>query len=228
MLMGEVLLVTVDAGLSGLLARVLRMDGHTVDVETDAAEGLQQVEWAGHDLIILDLELSDLDGVEVCQRIREGGVGVPVLILTASADETDIVVALDAGADDYVTKPFRLAELQARVRALLRRGEELSEVGEGPIRLDTLARLAFFDEQELCLTGKEFDLLGVLIREEGQVVTRETLMEEVWGGDFGGTKTLDMHISTLRRKLHDDAQHSRHIITVRGVGFRFQNESQPA
>lgn len=221
--MGNVLLVSDDAFLSKSLARVLRMEGHTVRVEADGAAGLQQAKRAGHALIIVDLQQSDLNGVDLCQRMRECGVDVPVLILTTRARESEMVVALDAWADDYVTKPFRLAELLARVRALLRRSEGVRKVDDGPIRLDIEARLVFLNEQRVTVSAKEFDLLQVLIRDEGQVVTRKALMEEVWGDVFAGTKTLDMHISTLRRRLGDDAQHPSHIITVRGVGFRFQN-----
>jgi DNA-binding response OmpR family regulator len=146
-----------------------------------------------------------------------------VLILTARADEVDTVVGLDAGADDYVTKPFRLAELLARVRALLRRTPtEVVASGE-LVRIDSDGRRAWFKGEELQLTAKEFDLLRVLVREQGKVVSREQLMREIWDTAwFGSTKTLDMHISVLRRKLGDDATSPQYIATVRGVGFRFE------
>jgi len=148
---------------------------------------------------------------------------VPVLILTARADEVDTVVGLDAGADDYVTKPFRLAELLARVRALLRRHPLDSAPTNELVRIDPEGRRAWFKDEELQLTAKEFDLLRVLVREQGKVVSREQLMREIWETAwFGSTKTLDMHISVLRKKLGDDAAQPQYIATVRGVGFRFE------
>jgi DNA-binding response OmpR family regulator len=147
---------------------------------------------------------------------------VPVLILTARADEVDTVVGLDAGADDYVTKPFRLAELLARVRALLRRGTAENSTVMG-VRIDPEARRAWHGDNELELTTKEFDLLWILFRDAGKVITREQIMREVWDAKWWtSTKTLDMHISWLRRKLGDDAHSPRFITTVRGVGFRFE------
>ncbi len=145
-----------------------------------------------------------------------------MLILTARADEVDTVIGLDAGADDYVTKPFRLAELLARVRALLRRGATESRVVQG-VRVDAEARRAWLGESEIDLTSKEFDLLSLLVSEAGKVVTREQIMRQVWDSKWwGSTKTLDMHVSWLRRKLGDDAHSPRYITTVRGVGFRFE------
>ena len=150
---------------------------------------------------------------------------MPILVLTARADEVDTVVGLDAGADDYVTKPFRLAELLARVRALLRRGAtEITHAVHG-VRIDVESHRAWMGERELQLTAKEFDLLRVLVRDAGRVVTRDQLMREVWDTTWwSSTKTLDMHISWLRKKLGDDAANPRYIATVRGVGFRFERE----
>jgi DNA-binding response OmpR family regulator len=163
-----------------------------------------------------------LDGLEVCRRVRAEGHSVPVLILTARADEVDTVVGLDAGADDYVTKPFRLAELLARVRALLRRGTADNALVMG-VRIDPEARRAWHQDTELELTTKEFDLLWILFRDAGKVITREQIMREVWDAKWWtSTKTLDMHISWLRRKLGDDAHSPQYITTVRGVGFRFE------
>ncbi len=224
--MMRVLLAEDDATISEPLSRALRREGYSVDVAEDGRAALTLAEGEAPDLVILDIGLPYLDGLEVCRRMRQEGLTCPVLILTARGDEVDTVVGLDAGADDYVTKPFRLAELLARVRALLRRGNESRDVGDRPIAVDVKARRAFFRGQEVSLTAKEFDLLRVLTREEGRVVPRETLMLEVWDSWFGSTKTLDMHISVLRRKLGDDANSPRYIVTVRGVGFRFQNEPE--
>ena len=188
----------------------------------DGPSTLDKALGEGVDLILLDIGLPELDGLEVCRRVRAGGYAVPVLILTARADEVDTVVGLDAGADDYVTKPFRLAELLARVRALLRRGTAEGSAALG-VRIDPDARRAWHGEVELDLTTKEFDLLWILLRDAGKVVTREQIMREVWDAKWWtSTKTLDMHISWLRRKLGDDAHSPRYITTVRGVGFRFE------
>jgi DNA-binding response OmpR family regulator len=224
-LMTRVLLAEDDPAISEPLARALRRAGYEVDVRADGRAALEGVK-ENPDLVVLDLGLPYIDGLEVCRRIRADGSPVPVLILTARTDEVDLVVGLDAGADDYVTKPFRLAELLARVRALLRRhptGPGSAGNAIGVVRIDTDGRRAFFNDEELQLTAKEFDLLRVLVREQGKVVSREQLMREIWETVwFGSTKTLDMHISVLRRKLGDDAAQPRYIATVRGVGFRFE------
>jgi DNA-binding response OmpR family regulator len=220
--MTSVLLAEDDTSISEPLARALRREGYFVDVAPDGPHTLDRALGGGIDLIVLDIGLPDLDGLEVCRRIRAEGHGVPVLILTARADEVDTVVGLDAGADDYVTKPFRLAELLARVRALLRRGISETPVVQG-VRIDADSRRAWLDGAELQLTTKEFDLLRVLVRDAGKVITREQIMREVWDTNWwGSTKTLDMHISWLRRKLGDDANDPHFITTVRGVGFRFE------
>lgn len=224
--MTKVLLAEDDPAISDPLARALRREGYEVEV---CGDGLSALE-AAHsvpDLLILDLGLPHLDGLEVCRRLRADGLTLPVLVLTARADEVDTVVGLDAGADDYVTKPFRLAELLARARALLRRGVTETAASESLIRIDPDSRRVYLRGEELQLTGKEFDLLRVLVRNEGKVVSRERLMRDVWDTAwFGSTKTLDMHISVLRRKLGDDAGQPRYIRTVRGVGFRFDSREE--
>ncbi|MDO5662169.1 MAG: response regulator transcription factor [Brachybacterium sp.] len=226
--MTRLLLVEDDSAIAEPLSRALDREGYTV---TRASRGVDALALAAAegpvDFVILDLGLPDLDGLEVCRRLRKGGLEAPVLILTARADEVDAVVGLDAGADDYVTKPFRLGELQARIRALLRRSTAVEEPSDtmdvNGVSLDVSARRAHADGEELNLSAKEYDLLTVLIREAGSVVTRDDLMREVWGAEWwGSTKTLDMHVSWLRRKLGDDATNPRRITTVRGVGFRFE------
>src|ERR1700742_4219946 len=223
--MTSVLLAEDDESISEPLSRALRREGYQVDVTADGPSTLERALSDAVDLIVLDIGLPVLDGLEVCRRVRAEGHGGPVLILPARADEVDTVVGLDAGADDYVTKPFRLAELLARVRALLRRGtaDVPRTVRGGGVRVDAEARRAWHGDTELDLTTKEFDLLWILLRDAGKVVTREQIMREVWDAKWWtSTKTLDMHISWLRRKLGDDAHHPRYITTVRGVGFRFE------
>jgi len=223
--MTRLLLAEDDVSISEPLTRALRREGYAVEVRNDGVQALDRARQGGFDLLVVDLGLPGLDGLEVCRRLRGDGNGVPVLVLTARADEVDTVVGLDAGADDYVTKPFRLAELLARVRALLRRGSPETAHGVRGVRIDTESHRAWLGEEELSLTAKEFDLLRVLIREAGRVVTRDHLMREVWDTTWWtSTKTLDMHVSWLRKKLGDDATNPRYITTVRGVGFRFERE----
>jgi DNA-binding response OmpR family regulator len=220
--MTAVLLAEDDTSISEPLARALRREGYDVEVREAGPTVLDRVLGGGVDLLVLDLGLPGMDGLEVCRRLRSEGRSLPVLVLTARADEVDTVVGLDAGADDYVTKPFRLAEFMARVRALLRRGGAEAPQVNG-VRVNVESRRAWHGEQELNLTTKEFDLLRALVGNAGKVVTREQLMQEVWGANWwGSTKTLDMHVSWLRRKLGDDANSPRYITTVRGVGFRFE------
>lgn len=223
--MTRVLLAEDDPAIAEPLARALGREGYDVHVHGTGQGAIDEASTA--DLVVLDLGLPDMDGLDVARWIRNQGLTTPILVLTARADEVDLVVGLDAGADDYVTKPFRLAELLARVRALLRRaGSDLTDEDEltaQDVRMDVGAHRAFQAHRELHLTAKEFDLLRVLLRDAGSVVSREVLMREVWGTDpSGSTKTLDMHVSWLRRKLGDDAAEPRYITTVRGMGFRFE------
>jgi DNA-binding response OmpR family regulator len=223
------LLVEDDDGIARPLAAALAGDGHEVVRVSTGREALDRAA-EGVRAVVLDLGLPDIDGVEVCRRLRATAPGVPVLVLTARTSETDVVVGLDAGADDYVTKPFRLAELLARLRALLRRAEsatsaEPSVLVAQDVRVDPAARRAWRGESELDLAPKEFDLLALLVAEAGRAVSRERIMAEVWDTTWlGSTKTVDMHVSWLRRKLGDDANAPRYLTTLRGVGFRFEPE----
>jgi len=217
-----VLLAEDDAAISDPLTRALEREGYDVVVRRDGPGTLETALSGSVALVLLDLGLPGMDGLEVCRQLRATRSSVPVLVLTARTDEVDFVVGLDAGADDYVGKPFRLAELLARVRALLRRrGADVLE--SNGVRLQLSARRVWQDGAELQLSNKEFELLRVLLENAGSVVTRDQIMRDVWD-DAGGnaSKTLDMHVSWLRRKLGDDPQRSRLVTTVRGVGFRFE------
>jgi DNA-binding response OmpR family regulator len=220
----RVLIAEDDEGIRDPLVRALEREGYDVDAVGDGLEAARIATDGRHDLLVLDIGLPGLDGLEVCRRVREERPDVAVLFLTAQSGELDAVAGLDAGGDDYVTKPFRLAELLARVRAQLRRVTP-SEARAADVRLDLGARRAWQDGRELELTPKEFDLLALLVAHAGEVVRREDIMSQVWDANwFGSTKTLDMHMSWLRRKLGDgdgDAA-PRRIATVRGVGFRFE------
>ncbi len=216
-----VVLAEDDAAIAEPLSRALQREGYEVRVVGDGLAALEHVQDAPVDLLVLDLGLPGMDGLEVCRRIRaDNHADLPVLMLTARTDEVDFVVGLDAGADDYVSKPFRLAELLARVRALLRRRtQDVVEVGG--LRMELSGRRVLLDGDEVTLANKEFELLRVLMLHSGQVVTREEILHTVWGdADMKSSKTLDMHMSWLRRKIGGE----RRIATVRGVGFRFNQD----
>jgi len=221
-----VLLAEDDAAIADPLSRALHREGYEVHVVSDGQSALETASTGVPDLLVLDLGLPGLDGLDVCRRLRAAGRGIPVLMLTARADEVDFVVGLDAGADDYVAKPFRLAELLARIRALLRR-QAPGAIDVNGVRMDLAARVVTVDGAEVTLANKEFELLRVLIQRAGQVVTREEILTEVWSDpELKTSKTLDMHMSWLRRKLGEGGPRfsERRIATVRGVGFRFNAE----
>jgi len=222
-----ILLVEDDDGIARPLVAALQGSGYNVTRVSSGQQALANAD--GVDAVVLDLGLPDLDGVEVCRRLRRRAPQARVLMLTARTTEADVVVGLDAGADDYVTKPFRLAELLARLRALLRRGDaavaEPAVLTAQDVRVDPAARRAWRGDQELDLTPKEFDVLRLLVEHAGRVVTRAQLLRDVWETTWAGSsKTVDMHLSWLRRKLGDAASNPRYITTVRGVGFRFEND----
>nr|WP_206037700.1 response regulator transcription factor [Rhodococcus sp. HNM0569] len=217
-----------DEAIAAPLSRALGREGYDVTIEQTGPAALQAALDGSFDLLILDLGLPGMDGLEVCRQVRARSSDLAVLMLTARTDEVDFVVGLDAGADDYVGKPFRLAELMARVRALLRRrgGGDDAVVEVGGIRLDPAARRVLVNGSEVTLANKEYELLRVLLEHAGQVVSRETILREVWGdAELRGSKTLDMHMSWLRRKIGDEGPAAeRRIATVRGVGFRINTD----
>ncbi len=231
-----VLLVEDDDRISEPLIRVLRSEGFDVEHVAAGLPALEAVRERRPGIVLLDLTLPDVDGLDVCRKIRSDHPDLPVIMLTARAEEMDVIVGLNAGADDYVAKPFRLAELVARIRARLRIVEHAGGanghgvlVGAG-IELDPDARRCRVADAdgaavEVELTTKEFDLLELLMRQPGVTLKRETIMSRVWDENWwGSTRTLDTHTSTLRRKIRDDADPPSKIVTVRGVGFRFDPE----
>jgi DNA-binding response OmpR family regulator len=219
--MSRILVVEDDLEIAGPLIRSLQGAGYSVALVGDGKAAVDKVKNTKPDLIILDLGLPTMDGLDVCRSIRAYSMDTPILILTARSSELDLVVGLDAGADDYLTKPFRTSELLARIRALQRRtsGGEVTELIGDSIRLDTEARVCWVSEVEVPLTSTEYVLLELLMRNAGRVVSRQQILRDVWNTDWSGsTKNLDMHVSALRRKLVDAGHH---VATVRGLGFRF-------
>lgn len=219
---GRLLLVEDDRGVRESLARALEFEGYEVETAADGGKGLALARNSSPDALILDVMMPVLDGLDVARKLRESGDDVPILMLTARHEVTDRVAGLDAGADDYLAKPFALDELLARLRALLRRSGPTASTDVlclGDLELDPAGRRATRDGEELRLTRTEFDLLELLVFNAGVVLTREVILERIWGFDFETTSnSLDVYISYLRRKT-ETGERSRLIHTVRGVGF---------
>jgi two-component system, OmpR family, response regulator RegX3 len=222
----KVLFVEDEASISGPFSKALAREGFEPVVAATAARALELADQIEPDIVLLDLTLPDGDGRDVCRALRRRS-NVPIVMLTARGTETDRIVGLELGADDYVVKPFSGAEVIARIRAILRRAtpeatDTPEPVSVGALDVDIAARRVHLNGEELQLSRKEFDLLAELIRHAGRVVTREQLMDRVWDENwFGSTKTLDVHIRWLRQKLGDDPSEPQYLHTVRGVGFRF-------
>jgi DNA-binding response OmpR family regulator len=224
--MKTILLVEDDDTLRKTLAYNLSKEQYTVVQTGDGAEALQLARDKTPDLIVLDVMLPTLDGLSVCRIIRNES-DVPIMMLTARGSEVDRIVGLEIGADDYMVKPFSLGEFLARVRAILRRRPSARAVVDrlesGDILLDLIARKVTRGGEELRMTHKEFDLLAMLMRNQGAVLSRDLLLERVWGYDYSGeTKTVDVHVRWLREKIEVDASDPKRIVTVRGVGYRFE------
>ncbi|RZQ64312.1 response regulator transcription factor [Amycolatopsis suaedae] len=228
--MTRVLIVEDEESFADPLAFLLRKEGFTAAVASTGQQALEEFDRNGADIVLLDLMLPGMSGTDVCKQLRQRST-VPVIMVTARDSEIDKVVGLELGADDYVTKPYSARELIARVRAVLRRGGETGGEGElappvlaaGPVRMDVERHVVTVGGAEVSLPLKEFDLLEYLLRNVGRVLTRGQLIDRVWGADYvGDTKTLDVHVKRLRSKIEPDPGSPRHLVTVRGLGYKFE------
>ncbi len=226
--MTRVLLVEDEESFSDPLSYLLRREGYEVEVAADGPTALAAFDRSGADLVLLDLMLPGIPGTEVCRQLRTRSA-VPVIMLTAKDSEVDVVVGLELGADDYVTKPYSARELLARVRAVLRRRAEPedlvpSAVEVGPVRMDVDRHVVTVRGEAVRLPLKEFELLELLLRNAGRVLTRGQLIDRVWGSDYvGDTKTLDVHVKRLRAKVEEDPSDPRFLVTVRGLGYKVES-----
>jgi len=227
--MTRVLVVDDDATVAEVVARYLDREGYAVEAVTDGALALERASADLPDLVVLDLMLPGVDGLEVCRRLR-ALAPIPVIMLTALGEESDRVVGLELGADDYVTKPFSPRELVARVKSVLRRsqgplngaaGEGPSHLSAGDVEVDVAAREVTVRGDVISLTQREYDLLVFLMRHPREAFTRQALLERVWGYSFGDTSTITVHVRRLREKIEPDPARPRHIETIWGVGYRF-------
>jgi two-component system response regulator RegX3 len=222
----RVLVVEDEESISDPLSYMLRREGFEVSVAATGPDALGSFDRTGADIVLLDLMLPGLSGTEVCRSLRQKS-NVPIIILTARDSEVDKVVGLELGADDYVTKPFSHRELIARIRAVMRRGGDSEELltatlEAGPVRMDVERHTVTVEGQGVSLPLKEFDLLELLLRNSGRVLTRGQLIDRVWGADYvGDTKTLDVHIKRLRSKIEPDPTTPKFLLTVRGLGYKF-------
>ena len=225
--MTRVLVVEDEESFSDALSYMLRKEGFEVAIAATGPDALDTFERNGADLVLLDLMLPGLPGTEVCRQLRLKS-NVPVIMVTAKDSEVDKVVGLELGADDYVTKPFSSRELVARIRAVLRRQGDVEELAPatleaGPVRMDVERHIVSVSGMSVQLPLKEFELLEVLLRNAGRVLTRMQLIDRVWGADYvGDTKTLDVHVKRLRAKIEPTPSAPRYIITVRGLGYKFE------
>jgi heavy metal response regulator len=218
----KILLVEDDRSISRFIAKGLKEKGYVVDVSHDGEEGLQLILNQSYDLVILDILLPGLNGYEILKAMRERKVGTPVICLTAKGEQEDIVQGLELGADDYLVKPFSFAELQARISAVLRRGQkegDMTRLAIGDLKLDMINRTVRRKERDIELSGKEFLLLEYLMRNAGQILTRTMILEQVWGYNFDpSSNVIDVHINHLRGKI-DSNSPAKLIHTIKGVGY---------
>ena len=227
--MTRILVVEDEISFSDPLSYLLRKEGYEVAVAETGPEALEDFDRAGADLVLLDLMLPGLSGTEVCRALRQRS-NVPVIMLTAKDSEIDKVVGLEIGADDYVTKPYSSRELLARIKAVLRRLSEPEDlvpatIEAGPVRMDVERHIVTVGGSTTQLPLKEFELLEILLRNTGRVLTRMQLIDRVWGSDYvGDTKTLDVHVKRLRAKIEPDPAEPRYIVTVRGLGYKFESD----
>lgn len=227
--MTRVLVVEDEESFSDALSFMLRREGYEVGVAADGASALDEFDRHGADLVLLDLMLPGISGTEVCRTLRQRST-VPIIMVTAKDGEVDKVVGLELGADDYVTKPFSSRELVARIRAVLRRRGEPEEMlpsilEAGPVRIDVDRHVVAVRGETIAMPLKEFDLLELLVRNAGRVLTRGQIIDRVWGSDYvGDTKTLDVHVKRLRAKIEEDPRNPALILTVRGLGYKFEAE----
>ncbi|SMQ71846.1 response regulator transcription factor [Agreia sp. VKM Ac-1783] len=225
--MTHILLVEDEDALSEPLAYLLRREGYTVTVAADGPAAIAEFDRGGVELVLLDLMIPGIPGTEVCREIRTRS-SVPIIMLTAKDSEIDIVVGLELGADDYVTKPYSTRELLARIRAIMRRQTEPSDLAEpvlesGPVQMDIERHTVRVNGVDTAMPLKEFELLELLLRNAGRVLTRGQLIDRVWGSDyFGDTKTLDVHIKRIRSKIEEVPSEPTLLVTVRGLGYRFE------
>jgi two-component system response regulator RegX3 len=225
--LSRILIVEDEVSFSDPLSYLLKKEGYDVAVAETGPDGLAEFDKNGADLVLLDLMLPGLSGIDVCRALRQRS-SVPVIMLTAKDSEIDKVVGLEIGADDYVTKPYSSRELLARVKAVLRRlaePEDLlpSTLEAGPVRMDVERHTVSVQGRSVSLPLKEFELLEILLRNSGRVLTRMQLIDRVWGCDYvGDTKTLDVHVKRLRAKIEPDPANPVHIVTVRGLGYKFE------
>lgn len=217
----RILIVEDDPSILRGIELNLQLEGYQTVSATDGRQGLQAASEPGVDLIVLDIMLPHMNGYQVIRQLRRNGVGLPIILLSAKAAELDIVMGLDLGADDYVTKPFRVAELLARIRAHLRRHEPTTHHRFGDVEVDLKAREVLLEGEPVDMSSREFDVLAFFLEREGKALTRDTILTEVWGKHYFGTdRTVDNFINKLRQKL-DTPGTPRHFLTVRGVGYRF-------
>ena len=223
--MTRILVVEDDPAMSVALRDGFEFEGHSVEMAADGDEGLRLATRGNHDLIVLDVMLPKLSGLDVCKQLRANGQSTPIIMLTARGQEIDKIVGLKLGADDYVTKPFSFVELTARVEAVLRRVQRKSagdEVAFGDVRLDFRTYQATRSEKPLDLTPREFRILKYFIEHQNEVVSREALLNHVWGYDSSAfTRTVDTHMARLRQKIEPTPAEPKHLITVHRVGYKF-------